>query len=145
MAAIRDLASIRDKWATVTPGRTPQYDAGVRAPKADWKQQASAASGAWKEGVQSAVQRDAFKGGVEKAGTAKWSRGAIEKGTARYGPGVTAAAPDYESGFAPYREVIARTVLPPKGPKRAPQNQARSAMMATELAKAKEASLRGGR
>lgn len=145
MAAIRDLASIREKWATVTPGRAPQYDQGVRAPKADWKQQASAASGAWKEGVQSAVTRDAFKGGVEKAGTAKWQRGSIEKGTVRYGPGVQAAAGDYEAGFAPYREVIARTVLPPKGPKRAPQNQARSAMMATELAKAKEASLRGGR
>ncbi|MFZ1061318.1 MAG: hypothetical protein WAP47_19240 [Candidatus Rokuibacteriota bacterium] len=145
MAAIRDLASIREKWTTVTPGRAPQYDQGVRAPKADWKANASAASNAWKEGVGSAIQRDAFKGGVEKAGTAKWQRGAVEKGTVRYGPGVQAAGPDYESGFGPYREVIARTVLPPRGPKRAPQNQARSAMMATELAKAKEASLRGGR
>ncbi len=145
MPAIRDLSSIRDKWATVTPGRAPQYDQGVRAPKADWKAAAVAANDSWKSGIQSAVQRNAFSGGVEKAGTAKWQRGAVEKGTVRYGPGVQAAAPDYEAGFGPYREVIARTVLPPKGPRRAPQNIQRTVQMAEALAKAKEASLRGSR
>jgi hypothetical protein len=143
MPSIRDLSSIREKWASVTPGRAPQYDQGVRAPKTDWKAATVAGNDAWKSGVQSAVQRNAFAGGVEKSGTAKWQRGAVEKGTARYGPGVQVAAPDYEAGFSPYREVIARTVLPPKGPRRAPQNLQRAVAMAEALAKAKEASLRG--
>jgi len=145
MPAIRDLSAIRDKWATVTPGRAPQYDQGVRAPKTDWKAATVAGNDSWKAGIASAVQRNAFSGGVEKAGTAKWQRGAVDKGTVRYGPGVQAAATDYEAGFAPYREVIARTVLPPKGPRRAPQNGQRSLLMGEALAKAKEASLRSGR
>lgn len=139
MPSIKTMADISKKWADVTPQRAPQYEQGVRSPKRDWAQGASAASDAWKAGVTEAVTKDRFKVGVNKAGTAAWQRGAIDKGTARFGPGVQAAAPDYAKGFAPFRDVIANTTLPPRYARRDPRNLERVKVMATALGAAKTA------
>lgn len=143
MVEIRDLRDIADKWVTVTPQRAPQYEAGVRNPKKDWRAGAEGANEAWKAGVSAAVQADRFKGGVVKAGTSKWQRGSIEKGVLRYGPGVEAAREDYESGFAPYADEIRKIVLPPRGARRDPRNIDRVRAIATALGKRKEALLAG--
>jgi hypothetical protein len=44
---------------------------------------------------------------------------------------------DYEKGFAPYRDVIEQTALPPRFPKRDPRNIQRVSAIATALAKKK--------
>lgn len=143
MAAIRSASDISKKWAEVTPGRATQYEQGVRNPVRDYAANAQAGSDAWKAGVQAAVARDGFKKGVAKVGTAKWQDRAIKLGPSRYGPGVQAAQGDYESGFAPYREAIAGVALPPRGPRRSPQNLQRVNAMVTAISMRKEALLKG--
>lgn len=143
MAAIRDASSIAKKWAEVTPQRAAQYEQGVTNPVRDYAANAQAANDAWKAGVQGAVQRDSFKRGVAKVGTAKWQERARKLGAQRYGPGVQAAQPDYEAGFAPYREAIASAALPPRGPRRSPQNLQRVNAIVQAIVARKEALLRG--
>jgi hypothetical protein len=143
MAAIRSATDIAKKWADVTPGRASQYESGVRNPVRDYAANAQAANDAWKAGVNGAVARDGFKRGVAKAGTAKWQDRSIKLGSARYGPGVQAAQGDYETGFAPYREAIASVALPPRGPRRSPQNLQRVNAMVTAISMRKEALLKG--
>ena len=139
MAAIATVDRIAAKWATVTPQRAPDYEEGVRNPKADWAQETIKAAPAWESGVQKAVQNKSFSKGVAKAGTSRWQEGALEKGTARWGPGVALAQERYQTGFAPFREAIARVVLPPRGPRRDPRNLERVKAVVDALVKAKEA------
>lgn len=143
MAAIRQAQDIAKKWADVTPGRAAQYEQGVRNPVRDYAANAQAANDAWKGGVQAAVTGDRFKRGVAKAGTAKWQDRAAKLGPGRFGSGVQAAQGDYEAGFAPYREAIAAAALPPRGPRRSPQNLQRVTAMVNAVAARKEALLKG--
>lgn len=139
---IKDLASVTKKYTEVTPQRAPQYEAGVRNPVRDWAIGASGANDAWKAGIQEAVSKDKFKAGVAKAGTAAWQKGAVEKGVARFGPGVLVAGPDYQAGFAPYHAAIERIVLPPRYARRDPRNLARVATVATALGAVKVATVK---
>lgn len=143
MAAIRSATDVAKKWAEVTPGRAAQYEMGVRNPVRDYATNAAAANDAWKAGTQAAIARDGFKKGVQKVGTAKWQERAAKLGPARFGPGVQAAQQDYESGFAPYREAIAGAALPPRGPRRSPQNLQRVNAMVAAISARKEALLKG--
>ncbi|KKM24227.1 hypothetical protein LCGC14_1607170 [marine sediment metagenome] len=122
MAEIKSMSSIREKWARVTPGRTEDYRLGVQNPKRDWEEETLAAKDNYKLGVDAAHQKDLFSKGVRKAGTGKWKERALKKGPGRFAEGVMIAAPDYEKGFAPYREAIAAVDLGPKFPKRDPRN-----------------------
>lgn len=122
MAAIRSVEEIARKWATVTPLRTGDYEAGVKSPQKDWKESTAASGDAWKAGVSEAIAEGRFVKGVVKAGTGKWQLGATTKGVARWGPGVQLGEPAYGTGFAPYREAISRLTLPPKFARRDPRN-----------------------
>uniref|UniRef100_A0A6M3LH70 Uncharacterized protein n=1 Tax=viral metagenome TaxID=1070528 RepID=A0A6M3LH70_9ZZZZ len=122
MAEIKSMASIKEKWARVTPQRTQDYQIGVQNPKRDWAEEAAAAKGNWKAGVDAAATKNMFEKGVLKAGSSKWKKGALEKGPGRFAEGVMIAAPDYEKGFAPYREAIDRADIGPRFPRRDPRN-----------------------
>jgi len=137
MAAIKSLASVRAKYARVTPERTGDYEAGVKAPRADWAERATAAAPAYKAGVQAAITRNAFEQGVKKAGTAVWQGRATTVGVDRYGPGVLAGVAKYEAGFAPYRDVIERTQLPPRYPTGDARNYERVKAIGEALRKTK--------
>jgi len=139
MAAIRALDVIAKKWASVTPQRVGDYEAGVRAPRADWSRETVAAEPSWAAGVQAAVASKAFSKGVSKAGTPSWQKGALEKGTQRWGPGVQIAEGDYSKGFAPYRQAISAVTLPPRYARRDPRNLARVNAIVDALVKAKVA------
>jgi len=122
MANIRSASEIANKWATVTPQRSSDYEQGVRNPRADWARQTAAAADAWKTGVTEAIARGAFAKGVTRAGTQVWQEGALVKGTARWGPGVQVAQSKYEQAFAPYRDAIESVTLPPRFARRDPRN-----------------------
>jgi len=122
MAEIKQLSAIREKWARVTPSRTEDYKIGVANPKRDWKEETVAAKGNWKAGVDNAANKGMFEKGVEKAGTDKWKKGALQKGPGRFAEGVLIAAPDYEKGFAPFHAAIERADLGPRYPRRDPRN-----------------------
>lgn len=138
MANIRSVDLIARKWATVTPTRVADYEAGIRDPRTDWAQATAAADAAWKSGVQAAVQAGSFKKGVTRAGTSKWQAGSLEKGTQRWGPGVSLAEDSYAQGFAPYQQAIASLNLPPRFARRDPRNLDRVKAVVDALVKVKQ-------
>ena len=144
MPKIRSITSIAGKWADVTPRRAAYYKAGVESPKEIWEEKAAAAEGAWSAGVSAAAGEARFSKGVSAAGQAKWKEKTILKGVAqgRWSAGVGVAKPDYEKGFAPFRDVIERTTLPPRGAKGDPANIDRVRDMAAALHEAKLAKYR---
>lgn len=137
MARQVDSARTAQKWARVTPTRTQDYVEGVQAPAVDWQQATSAAQGNYEQGVQQAIAGKRFGKGVAAAGSGKWQSKALQKGGVRWGPGVQEAAPDYQSGFSPFADVINRTTLPARFPKGDPRNIQRVAAIATALSTAK--------
>jgi len=137
MAEIKSLATIREKWARVTPGRTEDYKLGIQNPKRDWEEEAVAGKGNWKAGIDAAATKDLYAKGITRAGTAKWKSRSLEKGPGRFAEGVYIAAPDYEKGFAPFREAIARTDIGPRFPKRDPRNLERVKKIVDALVKEK--------
>lgn len=139
MAFIRSMADIARKWASVTPMRSADYEAGVKNPRRDWAQAASAAEDSWKSGVTQAAAKNLFSKGVNAAGTPRWQSGAINKGVPRWGPGVTVAEPDYSRGFAPYRDAIERVTLPTRYARRDPRNLARVKAIVDAMIRVKEA------
>ena len=122
MAEIKSLAAIAEKWTRVTPQRTTDYTKGIENPRRDWESETVAAKANWKAGVDAAHTKGLFVKGVTEAGTKKWKDKALRKGPGRFAEGVMIAGPDYEKGFAPYREAIARVDLGPKFPRRDPRN-----------------------
>jgi len=122
MAEIKSMAAIGEKWIRVTPQRTTDYTKGIESPKRDWEAETIAAKVNWKAGVDAAATKDLFAKGVAAAGTKKWKDKALRLGPGRFAEGVALAGPDYERGFAPYREAIARVDLGPKFPRRDPRN-----------------------
>lgn len=122
MAEIKTISAIRDKWTRVTPQRVEDFKLGVQNPKRDWEAETLAAKDNWKAGVDAAAAKDMFGKGITKAGSKKWQDKALKVGPGRFAEGVYIAGPDYEKGFAPYREAIARVDLGPRFPKRDPRN-----------------------
>jgi hypothetical protein len=138
MAEIKSLTSIADKWTRVTPGRSEDYKLGIANPKRDWQGATSGAAANWKAGLDAAAAKGLFAKGVSAAGTKKWQTKALAKGPGRFSEGVYLAGPDYQKGFAPYREAIAKVDLGPKFPRRDPRNVDRvkkvvDALVATKL------------
>jgi len=122
MAEIKSLSAIGEKWGRVTPQRAEDYKLGVQSPKRDWAEETKAARDNWKAGIDAAAAKGLFIKGIEKAGTGKWKEKTLKKGPGRFAEGVYIAQPDYEKGFAPYREAIAAVDLGPRYPKRDPRN-----------------------
>lgn len=137
MAEVKDTEQIAEKWARVTPQRTEDYAQGIQNPRRDWKGSTVAAASSWGQAVSQAVTDKRFEKGVAKAGSEKWQSKAASKGTERWGPGVSGSRGDYEEGFAPFREAIARVVLPPRFPAGDPRNIERVRVIASALRKAK--------
>ena len=144
MANIASMAQISAKWARVTPMRTADYEAGVRSPRTDWAQATAAAEDSWKTGVTAAAGKGMFSKGVRFATTGKWQSMAIEKGVARWGPGVTVAEPSYARGFQPYRDAIDSVRLPQRYPRRDPRNLNRVKAIVDALVAVKERLGAGG-
>lgn len=137
MPRVKPAADIAAKWARVAPTRQQDFEAGVADPAVDWARATSAARESYEQGINEAVQRNAFGRGVEAAGSEKWRRKTRDVGAQRWGAGVRAAQADMETAIQPFRDVIERTQLPPRGPRGDPRNLERSAVMARALAEAR--------
>jgi len=138
MAFIRSVDSIARKWAEVTPMRSADYAAGIANPRRSWSAATKAAEASYEAGVTKAIGRKAFGKGVAKAGDEKWGRKSSTRGVANWGPGVSEAAGDYASGFAPYQAAISSCVLPPRYARRDPRNLARVKAIVDALVAKKE-------
>jgi hypothetical protein len=122
-----------EKWVRKASASTQDYTDGVDNPRVPWATAAAAAAANQAAGVQAAIARQAYAKGVQKAGNDKWQRKASGVGASRFSQGVQAGQSDYQSGVAPYLQVIESTTLPPRGPKGDPKNLQRVAAIATAL------------
>lgn len=115
-ANVPPVGRVAAKWARRAGSAANEYEEGVRNTTKSWAGAAQAAEGNYKQGVASAAAEGRFGKGVNKAGDAKWKKGAVEKGPQRFSQGVSVAEGDYSGGVAPFLEVISRTDLPARGP-----------------------------
>jgi len=137
MAEIKSIQAIQEKWGRVTPQRSEDYALGIKNPKRDWAQAASAAKESHKAAMAAAGQNDSYVKGVNKAGSARWQEKAIKKGPSRFAEGVVVGAADYGTGFAPYADVIKATTLTPRFPRGDIRNLDRVKVMSQALRKKK--------
>lgn len=136
----KSAAKIAEKWARVTPGRTVDYEEGVRDPRRDWEKNTLAAEGRFEEGIKSAITRKAFGKGVKKTGTAGQQKATIEKGLTRWPEGVRIAEPKMEKGMEEVVKTLEATTLPPRYPKGDPRNLERVRVTNAALHKMKTGS-----
>jgi len=137
MAKIRSMGKIAEKYGRVTPGKASELEAGLRDPKKNWEEETLAASEAYNAGVSDAISRGAFAKGVSAAGQAAYLDPALKLGVKRYRDGVTYGVPKYNKKFAPFRDVIEGTTLPPRGAVGDPGNIDRVRVIAAALHDAK--------
>lgn len=132
-AIVPSIARVAQKWARRAGSAGQEYAEGVAMTPKSWQGATTAATKNYDAGVQAAIGRGAFAKGVNKAGDAKWKRGATEKGPARFAQGVQVAEQDYSGAMAPYLEAIGRVDLPPRGPVGSAGNFARVVAIGTAL------------
>ena len=130
---LRPIEQLAEKFVKRAQASSPEYAAGVAAPKKDQAAEAIAAAPAYNQGVQEAIARDGFAKGVRKAGTAKWQEKAKTVGAQRYPQGVAGAKADWQNGFAPYAGVLSAVSLPSKGARGAAGNLERVRAVADAL------------
>lgn len=134
---VKSLDATSAKWVARASAAGGAYTDGVKSPKSDWASSTQAAAGNYAQGVQVAIQNKSFEKGVAAAGDAKWQAGAINKGASRYAPGVAAGQANYAQGSQKYNQVLTNLTLPPRMPKGDPGNYARAAAVGAALRKAK--------
>lgn len=137
MPKVRSIGKIAEKYGRVTPAKGHELEAGLRDPKKVWVEEAAAAGEAWRGGVEGAIARDGFVKGVVDAGQSAYIEPALKLGVSRYRAGVEFGIPKYSKKFAPFRDVIESTTLPPRGPVGDPANIDRVRTMAAALHDAK--------
>ena len=130
---VKPVGTITDKYKARAAVAGGDYTAGITTPRRDQAEAAVAAAQTWAAGVSDAISRGAFAKGVTAAGSEKWKRKATTVGATRYGPGVTAGAPDYAAGVGPYLETLRGLTLPPREPRGSPGNVARVAAVTAAL------------
>jgi hypothetical protein len=129
------LADVAAKWGDVTPGRSAYYEKGAVGAGSDWEKNTVAAKGTFKAAISAAGIEALYAGGVKKAGAAKFDRKVADVGVSRFGPGVTAAVPDFSAGMAPMLETLSSTTLPARAPRGSDSNLERVRTIATALHK----------
>jgi hypothetical protein len=130
---IKDVATLANKFATRAAAAQADYKTGVEAAGGEWEANTAASEGTYQAGVQEAIAAGRYAKGVRASGAAHYVRRASELGSQRFVGGVQAGKDRWAQNTAPALQVIAGLTLPPRGPRRSPQNQQRSAAVATAL------------
>jgi hypothetical protein len=130
---VKDTASIAQKFIARAGAATGDYKAGVQGAGQDWQTNTQNSEGNWEQGTQQAIADKRFQKGVSAAGSAKYTSRAVNLGSTRYAPGVAASGDDYAKGVQPYLDKLKSLDLPPKGPRRSPQNMQRANAVAVAL------------
>lgn len=135
---VKDAAAVAAKYKTRAGAAAKDYTDGVAGAGQDWETGARNGEGNYEQGVQEAIGKKRYGRGIAAAGSAKYVDNAVKLGALRYPQGVQNAEGAYQKGVAPVLDKLRSLNLPPKGPRRSPQNQARANMVALELGKMKD-------
>jgi hypothetical protein len=129
---------VASKWARRAASASGEYEAGVRGTTRSWATAAKAGENNYKTAVTAAASGGRYGKGVDRAGDAKWKRGAVEKGPARFAQGVGVAEKDYSDQMAPYLSAISSVDLPARGPAGSEGNYARVSAIGKALRQLKQ-------
>lgn len=135
---VKDAATVAAKYRTRAAAAAGDYKTGVQSAGADWEAGARAGEGNYEQGVTEAIGKKRYGRGIAAAGAAKYVNNAVNLGATRYPQGVQNAEGAYTQGIQPVLQRLAGLTLPPRGPRRSPQNQARANAVAAELGKMKD-------
>jgi hypothetical protein len=122
-----------EKWKRRAAGATQDYTAGVQTPSVDWAAAARAAEPNYKAAVTAAAAAGKFGQGVQRAGTQTWQKGAVEKGSVRWAPGIEAGSDKFGAGISSVLATVGALSLPPRGVKGDPRNLERVRLVADAL------------
>jgi len=129
--AVKDAATAGDKFVARGQAAGADYTNGVRGSGERWKANTKAGKDNWVQGVQESISRNAFEKGVDAAGASGFEDRAISVGPQRFAQGIGQAKAKWIANTTPYLNMMAGLSLTPRGPKGSPQNQQRSAEVAT--------------
>jgi len=130
----KDAGTLAQKYSTRSANAQGDYQSGVTGAGGTWENAAKAAETSYEQGVQDAIGRKAFGKGVSGSAQ-KYEQNATKLGPQRYAQGVQNATGAWAQGVQPYLDTLKAIQLPPRGPRRSPQNQQRANMVALELGK----------
>jgi hypothetical protein len=121
------------KWLARARVATPDYEAGIKAPKEPWLERAVAAKPTYKAAVTAPDVPDLYERGIKRAGMARWQDMALKKGRDRFAPGVELSQPYYSGQMTEILGTIERVTLPPRQPRGDIRNLDRVKNIFTEL------------
>ena len=127
---VKDAQSSAAKFVARAQAAGAAYTSGVQGAGDTWQQHTASAGDAFAAGVNAAISSGRFAKGVNRAGAAKYVAVAAGKGAQRYPQGVAAAGPAWQSGVAPYLQMMSGLTLPPRMPRGDPGNLQRVAAVA---------------
>jgi len=105
------------KWIGRARVARPDYEAGIKAPKYPWLDQAIKAKDVYKVAITRPEVPDLFVRGLKRAGTARWEDMALKKGADRYVPGIELSEPYYRGQITDILAEIEKIVLPARAPR----------------------------
>jgi len=141
---VKPLENTVSKWVEEAPRRATYYEK-YAVPAGDrWAEKAAAAAGTYKAAVAAPDIDKRFAGGIKRVGAEKYTRKVKDVGVARFGPGITAARPDYEKGIGPYLDELAKIEVPERKPRGDPGNLERVKAIFDALHKKRLAILAAG-
>jgi len=120
--SVPSAENVAKKWGDVTPGRSTYYESNTPVAGAKWEANATKAGSVFQAAISAADNIKKFIGGIKKAGAAKFSRKVTAVGVSRFGPGVSAAIADMQSGVDPFLATLATIDIPDRGPRGSPGN-----------------------
>ena len=127
---VKSGSVVSSRWAKRAAAASGDYRDGVNSTGKSWAGAAKAAEASWMAGITEANGRKAFSKGVDTAGDKKWKNNTLQKGPGRYAEGVGVGEGEYQKGVQPFLDVASRTDLPQPGPRGSEQNYQRSTLMA---------------
>lgn len=130
---VRSPQAASAAFVTGVNGAGKSYSDGVAGAGQAWHDGAMAAADTYAQGVTAAIGDGRFAKGVQKAGAQRFVDKATKVGASRFTTGAAAAQNDYQTGVAPYLDVIAQQSLQPRRPKGDPGNINRVAQIANAL------------
>lgn len=130
---VKPLAQVQKKWGDRTAGAQPEYAANAPAAGAKWETNSLGANANFGAAVRSAGIEARQAAGIRRAGQAKFSRKVRDVGVSRFGPGATAAVPDYAARVQPYLQTLQGIELQARRPRGDVSNNQRISQITSAL------------
>lgn len=93
---VKTPEQIAAKYARRVAAAGQDYQEGIQNPSRDWADATAGAEDRYQAGLQESFAKRGFSRGVQRAGSQKWQRNALEKGANRYTSAAQTAAASYQ-------------------------------------------------